>query len=481
MLVAGVDSSTQSCKVAIRDAETGELVRQGRAGHPDGTQCPPAAWWVALHQAVAEAGGLADVAALSIGAQQHGMVCLDADGVVVRDALLWNDTRSAQAATDLIAELGGAHAWADAVGSVPVAAFTVTKLRWLAQHEPQSAARTAAVCLPHDWLTWQLANGAAGNAGGGDLSTLTTDRSDASGTGYWSARSGAYRMDLLARALGHETVLPRVLGPSERAGVVAAMPRVGSAGLASAGLVLGPGAGDNAAAALGVNAEPGDVIVSIGTSGTVFAVATKSTADPGGAVAGFADATGHFLPLVCTLNAARVLDAAAAMLGVDHGELSRLALNAPVGSDGLVLVPYLEGERTPNRPDATGSLHGLTLATSTAAHLARAAIEGMLCALADGLDALVAQGATVSRVILIGGAARSEAVRRIAPTVFGCPVLVPPPGEYVATGAARQAAWALLGDAPQWTMDGLERYEADPAVALRARYADARDLILPRS
>ncbi|MBV1848983.1 xylulokinase [Catellatospora tritici] len=461
VLVAGVDSSTQSCKVVVRDADTGALVRQGRAAHPEGTSCPPDAWWAALQTAIGDAGGLADVAAISVGGQQHGMVCLDSSGAVVRDALLWNDTRSAPDAADLVTELGGGQAWADAVGSVPVASFTVTKLRWLARAEAANAARTAAVCLPHDWLTWQLA-GAPG------LDALATDRSDASGTGYWSPSTGEYRRDLLALALGKDVLLPRVLGPADTAGTT------------PAGLLLGPGAGDNAAAALGAGAAPGDVIVSIGTSGTVFSVAATPAADPTGAVAGFADATGHFLPLVCTLNAARVLDSAAAMLRVDHAELSRLALTAPAGSDGLVLVPYLEGERTPNKPDATGSLHGLTLGTSTAAHLARAAVEGLLCALADGLDALRAQGAQVERVILVGGGARSEALRQIAPTVFGCPVLVPPPGEYVADGAARQAAWVTTGQQPKWELDGLTRYDADPVPAVRARYTDARDHTLTR-
>ncbi len=194
------------------------------------------------------------------------------------------------------------------------------------------------------------------------------------------------------------------------------------------------------------------MVVSIGTSGVVSAVADVPARDPTGIVAGFADATGGFLPLVCTLNASRVLDAAARLLGIDHDGLSRLALSAPAGADGLVLVPYLEGERTPDRPDATGALHGLTLTSTTPAHLARAAVEGLLCGLADGLDALVAQGAVVRRVMLVGGGARSEAVRRLAPAVLGCPVVVPEPGEYVADGAARQAAWVLSGAdrPPEW-------------------------------
>ncbi|MGK5742434.1 xylulokinase [Micromonospora sp. URMC 103] len=473
-LVAGVDSSTQSCKVVVRDAETGTLVRQGRAPHPDGTEVDPAAWWSALRAAVDAAGGLADVAAVSVGGQQHGMVALDAAGTVVRPALLWNDTRSADAAADLVDEAGGGEAgrrfWADAVGSVPVASFTATKLRWLARHEPEHAARVAAVCLPHDWLTWRL-------AGAPDLGALRTDRGDASGTGYWSPATGEYRFDLLERAFGRRLAVPAVLGPAEVAGELHAA-ALGT----GTGVLLGPGTGDNAAAALGVGAGPGDVVVSIGTSGTVFSVAEGPSADASGIVAGFADATGRFLPLVCTLNAARVLDAAASMLRVGLDDLADLALSAPAGADGLVMVPYLEGERTPNRPAATGAVHGLTLRTSTPAHLARAAVEGLLAALADGLDALVAQGAEIRRVILVGGGARSAAVRRIAPQVFGCPVVVPPPGEYVADGAARQAAWvALGGDAPPvWRLDGTEEYAAEPVPAIRERYAAARERHLDR-
>ena len=467
-LVAGIDSSTQSCKVVVRDAGTGELVRSGRAGHPDGTEVHPDAWWTALQEAVAAAGGLDDVEAVSVGAQQHGMVCLDADGEVVRPALLWNDTRSASSAADLVRELGGAEAWTDAVGLVPVASFTVTKLRWLRDNEPEAAERVAAVCLPHDWLTWKLA-GAPG------LDALVTDRGDASGTGYWSPATGEYRRDLLELGLGHDAVLPRVLGPGETAGRTSGV-------LGPEGALLGPGSGDNAAAALGLGAQPGDVVVSIGTSGVVSGVSDVSAADPSGIVAGFADASGRFLPLVCTLNAARVLDATAEVLGVDHAGFAELALRAPVGSDGLVLVPYLEGERTPDLPLATGSLHGMTLGSTTRAHLARAAVEGLLCGLADGIDALVAHGVQVRRVLLIGGSAQSPAVQQIAPSVLGLPVLVPEPGEYVADGAARQAAWVLAGspEAPQWPAAGLQTFQAPAAPQVRERYAQASGKVLDR-
>jgi xylulokinase len=425
-LVAGVDSSTQSTKVVVCDAATGEVVRQAQAPHPDGTEVDPAVWWGAL-QSACGSGLLDGVEAIAVAGQQHGMVLLDDAGEVVRPALLWNDTRSAGAARDLVAELGGPGAWAAAVGSVPVASFTVTKLRWVAEHEPEPAARAAAVVLPHDWLTSRLVTDGR----------LVTDRGDASGTGYWSAADGAYREDLLRQAFGRDLRLPAVLPPADAAGRTAN------------GVLVAAGTGDNMAAALGLGVVPGDVVVSIGTSGTAFAVHDQPVADPTGAVAGFADATGRYLPLVATLNAARVLVATAALLGTDLAGLDALALQGPAGAGGLVLLPYLDGERTPDLPGATGTLTGLTRATMTPAHLARAAVEGVLCGLADAIDALRRQRVVPRRVLLIGGGSRSAAVRALAADLLGLPVVVPEPAEYVALGAARQAAWALSGD-PCW-------------------------------
>ncbi len=460
-LVAGVDSSTQSCKVVVRDARSGRLVREGRAAHPDGTEVDPEEWWRALSMAIDAAGGWDDVAAVSVAGQQHGMVCLDEDGHVVRPALLWNDTRSAASAADLTRELG-ATTWARAVGLVPVASYTVTKLRWLAEHEPDLAARVAAVCLPHDWLTWRL-------SGSRTITDLTTDRSDASGTGYFDPRTDTYRRDLLVHAFGRDLVVPRVLGPCEPVD-------------ATAPWVLAPGGGDNAAAYLGVHADDA-VVVSLGTSGTVAVRSGSMPVDPTGTVAGFADLTGAFLPLVCTLNAARVLDAVANVMGTDLEGLSELARSAPAGARGLTLVPYFEGERTPNLPLATGALHGITLANLTPANLARAAVEGMLLGVASGLDALRASAS--ARLVLVGGGARSRAVREIAPSVFGAPVDVPPPGEYVADGAARQAAWVLDPSPapPRWDQGRGEaqRYDAPPTPGLRERYLDGAAHYLERA
>ncbi|HEX3825503.1 MAG TPA: FGGY family carbohydrate kinase [Mycobacteriales bacterium] len=450
-LVAGVDLSTQATKVIVSDADTGEIRREGRATHLEATEIEPARW-LAAFEAATSGGLLDDVEAIAVGGQQHGLVLLDRDGSVVRPALLWNDNRSGGAATALVEELGRSE-WADAVGSVPVASFTITKLRWVAEHEPHLAQQADAAVLPHDWLTSRLLRGAR----------LVTDRGDASGTGYWSPFDGRYRNDLLIRAFGRDLKTPAVLGPAEIAGETVD------------GKIVAAGTGDNMAAALGLGATTGDLIVSIGTSGTVSAVHDAPTADRSGAVAGFCDATGHFLPLVCTLNAARVLVATAELLGTNLAGLDQLALAAEPGAGGLVMVPYLDGERTPNRPNATGTLRGLTRASMTPANLARAAVEGMLCGLADAVEALTARGITPNRAILIGGGANSLAVQALAPSILGVPMMVPDPAEYVAKGAARQAAWALRGSLPTWHVPtGETLVPTFDAAPVRAGYAAAR-------
>jgi xylulokinase len=460
-VVMGIDSSTQSTKALVVDVRTGAVLGEGRAAHPDGTEVDPQAWWTACTRAMAAASAAAGepVRAIAVAGQQHGMVTLDAAGEVVRPALLWNDTRSAAQARRLVAR-DGAATWAERTGSVPLASFTVTKLAWLAEHEPANADRVARVLLPHDWLTWRLAASGTEPA---------TDRGDASGTGYFSPARGQWLPELLAESFGgRRPALPRVLGPAETVGETAD------------GVPLGAGTGDNMAAALGLGAGPGDVVVSLGTSGTVFAVTDGPTADPSGAVAGFCDATGRYLPLVCTLNAARVLTATADLLGTDLAGLDALALAAEPGAGGLVLLPYLDGERTPDLPEAAGTLAGMRRANLSPENLARAAVEGMLCGLVDGLTALRELGVGVRRVLLIGGAARSAAVRAVAPSLFGVPVDVPEPAEYVALGAARQAVWAVSGAAepPPWPVR-VRRCEPDDAevragAAVRAGYAEVR-------
>jgi xylulokinase len=456
MLVAGVDSSTQSTKVLLCQAEDGAVVARRSAPHPPGTECDPAAWWAALQQAGEGLLGRAD--AIAVAAQQHGMVVVDDAGDVIRPALLWNDLRSAGAAEQLITERGGPGWWAEHTGSVPSASFTVTKLRWLAEHEPANAARVARVMLPHDWLTWQLTLPA-------EASEPVTDRGDASGTGYFSPAEGRWLPEVAAAALGHQPGLPRVAKPAEILGETAD------------GAALAPGTGDNMGAALGLGLQPGELVTSIGTSGTAYAVTTTAAADPTGLVAGFADATGRFLPLVATVNAGLVLAAVATLIGADLDGLSAQALTAEPGAGGVTLLPYLDGERTPNRPHATGVLRGLTTRNATPANFARAAVEAVLATLAEAADLISAQGAQRERVLLIGGGARSEAARRLAPGIFGVPVLVPAAEEYVALGAARQAAWALAGtpEPPPWPRRMPAEFTAPPQPAVRERLAWLRE------
>jgi xylulokinase len=474
-LVLGIDSSTQSTKVEVRDADSGDLVAYGRAPHPATTpprsEQDPRAWWEALGEAIAGAGAaVRDVAAVSVAGQQHGMVVLDAGGQLIRPAKLWNDTESAPDAQWLIDRLAqiegrdGTAAWADACGSVPVAAFTITKLSWLHRSEPDAWERVARVCLPHDWLTWKLTG------------AFVTDRGDASGTGYFSAARDEYVFDLLAivdPAVDWAARLPRVLAPTEHAGTTTEL------GLDA---IVAPGTGDNMAGALALALPPGHVAMSLGTSGTVYTVSRSPASDPAGAVAGFADATGRFLPLVCTLNATKVTNTVARWLDVDHDRLDALALAAAPGAGGVVLVPYFDGERTPNRPDASGTMSGLRT-NATREQLARAAVEGVVCGLLDGLDALTSAGVSAAGdIVLVGGGARSPAYQRVIADLSGRPVVVPDEAEHVAAGACAQAA-AVLGDrdvaevAAEWELGRGSVVEPDAGVdraGIRQAYAAAR-------
>ena len=472
-LVAGVDSSTQSTKVELRDAATGRLVATGRGAHPP-TSPPvseqePEAWWDALTHALSQVREHLDrVVAISIAGQQHGFVPVDADGATIRPAKLWNDTTSAPQAAALRDAIGAA-AWANRCGLVPVASFTITKLLWLVKHEPHHVELIDKIMLPHDWLTWRL----TGNH--------VTDRGDASGTGWWSPVDDTYRTDLLGLAVHRpdEWVarLPRVLGPREPAGTVRA-DVAAELGLPE-GVVVGPGTGDNMAAALGLALAPGEVVMSLGTSGTAYAVTTEPAKDLTGAVAGFADAAGGFLPLVATLNATKVTETVARWLGVDVAALSDMALSAPART-GLVLVPYFDGERTPNLPDATGTWHGLRNDV-TREQLARAAFTGVVNGLFGGIEALRTAGVQMGDSLrLIGGGAKSSAYRQVTADLWGSPVTVHADAEPVATGACVQAA-AVHADrepldvASSWNLDEGTVVAPDPDVdgrAVRAAYRE---------
>ncbi|MEU6473045.1 xylulokinase [Streptomyces massasporeus] len=427
-LVVGVDSSTQSTKALVVDASTGRVVASGQAPHTvssgAGRETDPRQWWDALCEALHQCGEAAhEAAAVSVGGQQHGLVTLDDRGEPVRPALLWNDVRSAPQARRLTEELGGAKFWADRTGSVPAASFTVTKWAWLAEHEPEAVRATKAVRLPHDYLTERL-------TGQG-----TTDRSDVSGTGWWASGTEAYDEEILAHVGLDPALLPRVVRPGEVAGTVHShdLPF-------SKGTLVAPGTGDNAAAALGLGVRPGVPVMSLGTSGTVYAVSRHRPADPSGTVAGFADARGDWLPLACTLNCTLAVDRVAALLGVDR--------EAVEPGTAVTLLPYLDGERTPNLPHASGLLHGLRHDT-TGAQLLQAAYDGAVHSLLGALDLVLDEDADRSEpLLLIGGGARGTAWQQTVLRLSGRPVQVPEAKELVALGAAAQAAGLLTGEDP---------------------------------
>ncbi|AXI85492.1 xylulokinase [Streptomyces griseoincarnatus] len=428
-LVVGVDTSTQSTKALVVDVATGRVVASGQAPHTvtsgTGRESDPRQWWDALTEALRQCGEAAhEAAAVSIGGQQHGLVTLDEHGEPVRPALLWNDVRSAPQASRLVEELGGAKAWADRTGSLPTASFTVTKWAWLAEHEPDAVRATKAVRLPHDYLTERL-------TGQG-----TTDRGDASGTGWWASATEAYDEEILAHVGLDPALLPRVVRSGEVAGTV----RDGHDLPFSKGTLVACGTGDNAAAALGLGVRPGTPVMSLGTSGTVYAVSEHRPADPTGTVAGFADARGDWLPLACTLNCTLAVDRVATLLGLDR--------EAVEPGRGVTLLPFLDGERTPNLPHSSGLLHGLRHDT-TGGQLLQAAYDGAVYSLLAALDLVLDEDADPSTpLLLIGGGARGIAWQQTVRRLSGRPVQVPEAKELVALGAAAQAAGLLTGEDP---------------------------------
>ncbi|THA28347.1 xylulokinase [Streptomyces sp. A1277] len=460
-VVIGVDSSTQSTKAAFVDTASGRLLAVGRAPHVvtgenGARESDPEVWWQALRDAVAaglkESGvAAADIAGIAVAGQQHGLVVLDGEGRPLRPALLWNDTRSAPQAAALTAALGGPDAWTARTGSVPVAAMTASKWQWLRENEPETASAAAAIRLPHDFLTERLSGRAV------------TDPGDASGTCWYSTATGAYDPELLALLGLDAALLPEVAASGgDRAGSLtqAAAEALGL----PAGIAVAAGTGDNMSAAVGLGLGGAGLldhpVLSLGTSGTVFAASRTRPASA--ALSGFAAADGTYLPLACTLNCTLAVDKVAALLGLDR--------NDAVPGGEAVLLPYLDGERTPDLPTAAGLLTGLRHDT-TPQQLLGAAYEGAVVTVLRALDELLracgldpADPEVAGRPLrLIGGGAQGrmwvETVRRLS----GRPVTVPGAGELVALGAAALAASAATG--------------ADP-VAVAAGWDTGADLLL---
>jgi xylulokinase len=481
-VVLGVDSSTQSCKVEVREADTGRLLATGSAAHPPAyppcSEQHPRDWITAFVSAataaLAACPGTPVVRAISVAAQCHGLVLLDSDGEPVRAAKLWNDTTGAPNLERLVAEIG-AQPYIRRIGSLPTAAFTIAKVAWLAEHEPVSLARATAMLLPHDYLTYWLTG------------AKVTDRSEASGTGYFDTAARQWVPEYLNLAAGYrdwEQLLPTVLAPSAPAGTVRGEAAEALGLSAAAGdVVVGPGGGDQHAAYLGLGLADGDQYIGIGTSGVVATSTRAPVFDPSGMVDGVADLTGGYLPLVSTLNAARVGDVATTLLGTDHAGLVELALAAG-DTRGPVLVPYLDGERKPNRPNARGTLADVTSHT-TREELARAFVEGPLLSLMSARDGLSACGVDLDGTpVAVGGGSRSPATLQLLADLLGEQVTVLDADEATARGACVQAAAVAAGSDTAGLRDLAKRWQPDvrrqvsprstsrDLGALRARWAE---------
>lgn len=463
LVVAGVDSSTQSCKVELHDALDFTLLARGSAAHPPvappTSEQHPEAWWCAFvdafRQALSAAPADSRVAAISIGGQCHGLVALGEDNQPLGPAKLWNDTTTTPDLQELLTRIDP-ELFIQRTGSLPTAAFTISKLAGLAAHDTETLRAMRSALLPHDYLVFRLTG------------HMATDRSEASGTGYFDADANEYVWDFLDEVWSRAdwpSIVPRVAGADEVVGMLHAQ-ALDELGLAGE-VIVGAGGGDQHMSAVGLGLMRGELAVSLGTSGVVFSPHPDPVRDPSGLVNGVAGVPGGFLPLACTLNSTKVTDAFTRWLGVDHAELSRLALSAD--PDGPVLVAYLDGERTPNRPHARGLMVDLTSSTSRE-QLARAAYEGVVFGLRASVEQLGTVGVdTTGNAVLVGGGSRAQAYQQLLADALQRPIRTPRTGEAVARGASIQA-FALHAGTP--LVEAMAQFRPEMPVAVEPRTQD---------
>jgi D-xylulose kinase len=458
----GIDCGTQSTKVMLRDHATGEIVAVGRAPHDlverdDGTREQDPAWWIdALRAASRDAirGQRFETGGIGVSGQQHGLVCLDQNDRPVRAAKLWNDTTTAAECDELTRKLGGKTRVLELVGNLMFPGYTAPKISWLAAHEPDAYARTARMCLPHDYLNLWLTG------------EFVTEHGDASGTSYFDVRARRYSDTVLA-AIDDRRDWKRTLPPvAPSISIVGALRSEAADALGlEVGIPVSAGGGDNMCAAIGSDiVAEGPVAVSLGTSGTVFAYRSEPAVDPLGEAAAFCDSTGGWLPLAATLNCTSATEWARELFAMSHAEVD--AAIAERGGPAPVFLPYLSGERTPNRPEATGIFAGLRQSHGRD-EIIRAVVEGVTFGLAYGLDALRRSGVAPTEVTLVGGGSASDAWAQLCADVFEIPVVRPTVVEAAASGAARQAQWAVEGKRPPLARISSRRFEPRARPELR--------------
>lgn len=444
MITLGIDCGTQSLKTVALDGARGEVVASASRAYglieglpPGHLEQDPETWWSALRETVGEVLSAlgprrAEVAGIGVSGQQHGFVPLDAQDQVIRPAKLWCDTSTVAQCDELRAALGGRDKTIALLGNDILPGFTAPKILWLKQNEPANFARLARVALPHDFLNLRLTG------------KLRMEYGDASGTALLDVRRRAWCAEVCAAI---DPSLAGKLPPvgSSREPVGTLLPELASAwGLGE--VVVSAGGGDNMMAAIGTgNVEPGGVTASLGTSGTIFACAGEPVVDPQGEIAAFCDSNDRWLPLLCTMNVTVATEAFARLFGWEHDRVDREISSVPLGADGLLFLPYLQGERTPNLPDGCGVLHGMTPANITPAHFARAVMEGVTLGMAYGLRRMRQLGVNPGVIRLTGGGSKSAVWRQMCADVFGVPVVVMKSAEGAALGAAIQALAAAEG------------------------------------
>ncbi|MBN8246073.1 MAG: xylulokinase [Verrucomicrobia bacterium] len=484
-LILGIDSGTQSTKALVVDARTGRVVGEGSAHYglisglaPGAKEQHPQTWRTAtikackaaLRAAKARAG---EVVAMGVSGQQHGFVPLDRDGEVLRPAKLWCDTTTAAECAEITAALGGPRQTLKRLGNAVVPGFTAGKILWLKKHEPEHFRKLATVLLPHDYLNFWLTG------------ARFMEYGDASGTALLDVRRRRWCPEALAAIDADLAAALPDLSPSDCPAGQLTPETARELGL-SPGVLVSAGGGDNMMGAIGTgNTREGVVTASFGTSGTIYACASRPVVDPDGEIAAFCDSTNRWLPLLCTMNVTVATEMVRRDFGLDHAAFERAAAQAPPGSDGLLLLPYLEGERTPNVPDGTGAFLGVRPATFTAAHFARAAMEGVTLGMNYGLQRLAALGVRATQVRATGGGARSKLWRQIMADIFNTEVVTLQVAEGAAFGAALQALWCWRREqGEQITIEQITdafvrvnaRETARPDARAAARYAELQAL-----
>ncbi|MFA6504851.1 MAG: xylulokinase [Treponemataceae bacterium] len=437
--VCGIDLGTQSCKIVVYDYEKKTIVARASSAldltaRNDGSREQDAAWYEAALSscfAAIPAKVRASIVALGVSGQQHGFVPLDADGKPVHVVKLWCDTSTAPECAELTKAAGGEKALLKETGLLMLPGYTAPKILWLKKHKLEAFKKLRHVLLPHDYLNFLLTG------------EYVAEYGDASGTALLDTRKRRWSSKICALIDPVlESYLPRLIGPDEIAGRISAEAAV-KYGIPEGALVAS-GGGDNMMGAVGTGTvRDGFLTMSLGTSGTLYGYSDAPVVDPGGKLAAFCSSSGGWLPLLCTMNCTVASEQFRALLGLDVKAFDAAAAKAPIGSDGLVVLPFFNGERIPNLPNGRASVNGATIANFSRENLARASLESAIFGMRIGLDSFKALGFKAKEIRLIGGGAKSPLWRSIAANVTGLPIKVPAGDEAAAMGGAIQALWCM--------------------------------------